>query len=639
MFDFPNDRTEGDVTANKRKWMRDTSTWLTCAIGLALSGGVHARSVSVSSPDHRIMAVLSDDAGALRYRIQADGKALLAPSPLGIRVDGLELGSHSAIGNIRRGATNTRYRLNGGKAMARNHANTATVSLTAHGRAFEADLHVADDGVAVRLRLPASKGSTVEADRSGWKLAENDPPVWATALLPDYENVYTGLSLRDLGTGRYGLPLTAHSKGFWITLSEAAVVDYGDLAIERGADGGLAGVLYADPQGWRTDAAVVQPWRVTIIARTLTDLVNSTLVQNLNPAFARAGQRRLDPPRTFGMAMAGGRRTARGRPAAMGRLDPSAGLRVLPGGRRLARVGAAVGHPGRHGAPCAHARRRPVALDAQPRRAERARAQGAAAQDRRDRHRRGQGRFPRTGQPRLVQLVYGRGARRRRRAPDGGFPRCHETHRHRAHLAQCPHPRGRARARMAHFPLPARAARRPRHHPALHPRRRRAGRLHAHRIRTERTDGQQLGARTGPDDPVHLAIPGDGRAPAELPRQSRLGRAQGSARDMGRHHRPARQRTGQGGGDGQAPWPRLVHRSHQRRRRHAHGDRSGIPEERTLEAHGTARRACAARCLGAHGTGRDPDWIDCAGVGAAWWVCRLFESAVRTQARPGRSAL
>lgn len=271
------------MTANKRKWMRDTGTWLTCAIGLALSGGVHARSVSVSSPDHRIMAVLSDDAGALRYRIQADGKALLAPSPLGIRVDGLELGSHSAIGNLSRGATNTRYRLNGGKAMARDHANTATVSLTAHGRAFEADLHVADDGVAVRLRLPASKGSTIEADRSGWKLAENDPPVWATALLPDYENVYTGLSLRDLGTGRYGLPLTAHSKGFWITLSEAAVVDYGDLAIERGADGGLAGVLYADPQGWRTDAAVVQPWRVTIIARTLTDLVNSTLVQNLNP--------------------------------------------------------------------------------------------------------------------------------------------------------------------------------------------------------------------------------------------------------------------------------------------------------------------------------------------------------------------
>lgn len=276
------------MASNERTWLRDAGLCIGFVFGMVTCSGVQAHSVSVSSPDRRIVAVLSDDDGALRYTIEADGQALLAPSPLGIRVDGLELGAHSTIGNVRRGATDARYRLNGGKAVAHDRATTATVSLTAHGRAFEADLHVADDGVAVRLRLPARKDSHVEADRSGWTLAENDPPVWATALLPDYENSYTGLSLRSLGAGRYGLPLTAHSKGFWITLSEAAVVDYGDLAIERAADGGLAGVLYADPQGWRTDAAVVQPWRVTIIARTLTDLVNSTLVQNLNPPPAPA---------------------------------------------------------------------------------------------------------------------------------------------------------------------------------------------------------------------------------------------------------------------------------------------------------------------------------------------------------------
>lgn len=271
------------MASNKRSRLRDTRAWIGLVFGLWLCAGAQARSVSVSSPDRKIVAVLSDDQGALRYRIEVDGQAVLDPSPLGIRVDGLELGSHSMIGSVRRGSTDARYRFNGGKAVATDHANTATLSLSAHGRAFEADLHVADDGVAVRLRLPASQGSTVQADRSGWKLAEHDPPVWASALLPDYENSYTSLSLRSLAAGRYGLPLTARSKGFWITLSEAAVVDYGDLAIEPDADGGLSGVLYADPQGWRTDAAVVQPWRVTIIARTLTDLVNSTLVQNLNP--------------------------------------------------------------------------------------------------------------------------------------------------------------------------------------------------------------------------------------------------------------------------------------------------------------------------------------------------------------------
>ncbi|MBB5866434.1 glycoside hydrolase family 97 protein [Xanthomonas sp. 3058] len=262
---------------------RTTGIWIALLLGIAATAGVQARSVTVSSPDRTIVAVLSDDDGALRYSVAADGQAVLAPSPLGIRVDGLELGETTRIGSVQRGSRNTRYRFTGGKAMAIDRANTATVTLNAHGRSFAADLHVADDGVAVRLRLPARTGTTVEADRSGWTLAEHDPPVWATALLPDSENSYTTQSLGSLGAGRYSLPLTAHSKRFWITLSEAAVVDYGDLAIERSANGGLSGVLYADPKGWHTDAAIVQPWRVTIIARTLTDLVNTTLVQNLNP--------------------------------------------------------------------------------------------------------------------------------------------------------------------------------------------------------------------------------------------------------------------------------------------------------------------------------------------------------------------
>ncbi len=86
-----------------------------------------------------------------------------------------------------------------------------------------------------------------------------------------------------MAEGLHGLPLTANVDRFWVTISEAAVVDYGDLAVTRGTDGLLAGALYADPKGWQTDTAVVQPWRVTIVTRDLTGLVNSTLVQNLNP--------------------------------------------------------------------------------------------------------------------------------------------------------------------------------------------------------------------------------------------------------------------------------------------------------------------------------------------------------------------
>jgi hypothetical protein len=81
----------------------------------------------------------------------------------------------------------------------------------------------------------------------------------------------------------FGFPLTARVGDLYVTLTEALVKDYGDLAVKLGTDGALEGQLYADPQGWPTDDPVTQPWRVTIIARNLTDLVNTTLVQNLNP--------------------------------------------------------------------------------------------------------------------------------------------------------------------------------------------------------------------------------------------------------------------------------------------------------------------------------------------------------------------
>ncbi|MGE7204105.1 glycoside hydrolase family 97 catalytic domain-containing protein [Sphingomonas sp. NPDC019816] len=250
---------------------------------MAPVAAAEARTVAVASPDGKVQAILSDDAGKLRYRLTVDGRPVLDPSPLGMRVDGAELGDDAAIGTVRRRKTDTRYPFIGGKAEAIDRANIATVTLLSHGTRFEADVHVADDGVGVRLRLPAKAGRTIEADRSGWKLAAADPRVWVTNSAPSYEEIYDSKSLRDVVGKRLNMPLTAKVDRYWVTISEAAVVHYGDLAITPNRDGLLAGSLYTEPKGWRTDAAVVQPWRVTIVARDLTALVNSTLVQNLNP--------------------------------------------------------------------------------------------------------------------------------------------------------------------------------------------------------------------------------------------------------------------------------------------------------------------------------------------------------------------
>ncbi len=262
------------------------SASVTAIVGMALAlplSAAQAKSVTVASPDGKVQAIVSDTAGKLSYRVTVDGQAILNPSPIGMRVDGVELGEDAVIGAVARSKTDSRYRFDGGKAEAVDRANVATVTLTTHGTRFEADIHVADDGVGVRLRLPAKPEQMVEADRSGWKFAAPDPRVWVTRIDPGYEQVYESRTLRQLKGRSLGLPLTAKIGRYYVTLSEAAVVNYGDSGLSADASGMLNTFLYVDPMGWTTYAPVVQPWRVTIIARDLTGLVNSTLVQNLNP--------------------------------------------------------------------------------------------------------------------------------------------------------------------------------------------------------------------------------------------------------------------------------------------------------------------------------------------------------------------
>ena len=249
---------------------------------LAVATPCDAKPITISSPSGKVAAIVSDAGGVVSYTVWLDGSQVLASSTVGIQSDSLVFGREAQLGKARTRTVDETYAFRGGKAKAVNRARVATIPLDTNGRHYNLDVHVADDGVGVRLRLPAKTGRKVEADLSTWRLP-GDPTVWATPYDPGAEEPYKGASLSALGAGAHGLPLTAKVGDAYVTLSEAALVDYSDLAIKRVGDSQLAGFLPLDPKGWETDSEVVQPWRVTIVARNLTALVNTTLVQDLNP--------------------------------------------------------------------------------------------------------------------------------------------------------------------------------------------------------------------------------------------------------------------------------------------------------------------------------------------------------------------
>ncbi len=246
-----------------------------------LAPGV-AKPLVFTSPNGHLTAEISDAGGALHYAVSLDGKQVLAPSTVSIKSDGVVFGTQATLGKPQVHEVRETYAFFGGKSKAVNNARVVSIPLSTNGEKYDLDVHVADDGVGVRLRLPAKHDRRVVADLSTWKLP-GDPVVWATTYDPGYERPYRTASLSALGAESYGLPLTAKVGDVYVAFSEAALIDYSDLAIKRQDDGTLAGYLPFDWKGWRTDREVVQPWRVTIVARSLTGLVNTTLIQNLNP--------------------------------------------------------------------------------------------------------------------------------------------------------------------------------------------------------------------------------------------------------------------------------------------------------------------------------------------------------------------
>lgn len=254
-------------------------------IGVAfstISTSAFGASFSVSSPNGRVKANVTDEGGIVRYAISFKGRQILAPSEIGIQSAGIRFGEEASLAAPHMREVNESYPFLGAKSRAVNHARVATLPVTIREEKYDLDLHVADDGVGIRLRLPAKPGRKVEADLSTWRFPGN-PVVWATPYSSSYEQHYRTSTLSGLGTRNYSLPLTAKVGENYVTISEAALKDYGDLAIKGQEDGSLAGYLPNDAQGWTTDSEIVQPWRVTIVARDLTALVNTTLIQNLNP--------------------------------------------------------------------------------------------------------------------------------------------------------------------------------------------------------------------------------------------------------------------------------------------------------------------------------------------------------------------
>jgi alpha-glucosidase len=242
--------------------------------------------VTVASPNSKIKIEIRVDANdQLTWSIKYQDQPILAAAPLGLTVDGNNLGQSVTLRAPSIRTINEQYPTWGNHAVAINHCNEAVIHVECTGgMKFELDVRAFDDGAAVRTRIALNDTThTIAGEATSWALPSDSRAWWAR-----YDNSYE----RPYRSGTFGTipvntslapPLTFHlSDNLYVSITEANNDSFPDMGLVRNG-AFLKAVFPASSKGWRHQGSIVTPWRVAIIADGLNALVNSDIVTNLCP--------------------------------------------------------------------------------------------------------------------------------------------------------------------------------------------------------------------------------------------------------------------------------------------------------------------------------------------------------------------
>jgi alpha-glucosidase len=290
--------------------MRCDRQWAAAAVGLMLmlplgSAGVATAAPSteragsaattVSSPDGRLTLGVTTHDGRLGYWVRRDGRTKVLPSALGLRLtDGSTLGAGVRVTGATTRTSNTTWRPAwGADATVRDHHRELTVGLRqADGRVFDLVVRAYDDGVAIRYAVPRqdTMPSLEIVDEVTEFALAGDPDAWWTPRSLAYdgdEQLWQQTPYRSMGDTM--TPATFRwADGTHLSIHEADLADYAAMTLVR-ESGGLRAALTPTPG--RAAAVVTTtgratPWRALTITPDAAGLVDSHLLENLNPPCA-----------------------------------------------------------------------------------------------------------------------------------------------------------------------------------------------------------------------------------------------------------------------------------------------------------------------------------------------------------------
>lgn len=240
---------------------------------------------NVHSPDGHLSVRLSlNENGCLFYSIYDHQEELIPFASMGVNSTdkAYTFTENLVLTGVLSNSIDETYQLPTGKVSTyRNQCNEKIFSFTnKEGNKLNVECRAYNDGVAFRYVI--EKEGTIEIISENTRFnIPGSAVTWMMDFRTDYENYYPKRELSSISNEVLSYPSLINMKNRWILLTEANVYHHPATHLHLSKETGLE---VAFPTGsFVVNNRYESPWRTFIISDRLKTLVESTLVENLNP--------------------------------------------------------------------------------------------------------------------------------------------------------------------------------------------------------------------------------------------------------------------------------------------------------------------------------------------------------------------
>lgn len=267
-----------------------SSLALASALAASLPASAAAPSrVCVQSPAKVLELCTFARDGHAYYELSKGGVALLSASELGLAFDGEVRAPVGAIAAVRRHFADSVWEQPWGEErLIRDRHNELRVSFAsaAPARAFDVVFRLFDDGLGLRYdyrHVAPGAAVAISDEYTEFNFADRYQAWWFEAHdHANLEGVYRHGDFNTVKTAE--LPLTLEREGSYLSVHQAALVDFATMYLERSGPGRFKAALYpwSDGVAVRKSGPFTTPWRTVLVAATPGQLADSRIELNLN---------------------------------------------------------------------------------------------------------------------------------------------------------------------------------------------------------------------------------------------------------------------------------------------------------------------------------------------------------------------